>query len=173
MTSIMPHHMLLLSKNLSYTQKYYVLRFQKLRKTKKVLRNSGQRYKVFIPRCKEKSLFSPSSQTYSLLSGMYVIYRVLLMLLLLAIARILKDILKKTIFKCYNINMLKFHEVGHYVSENTQIYKNLLKKVGTRCKALFTFMRAGYFCYMLLPTNMSFMLTVAVEMSDWFRTLRD
>lgn len=57
MTSIMPHDMLLLSENLACTQKYYVLRFQKLQKTKKVLRNSGLRYKVYIPRCKEKLFF--------------------------------------------------------------------------------------------------------------------
>jgi len=59
MTSIVTHDMLLLTKNLACTQKYYVLRFQKLQKTKKVLRNSGQRYKVYIPRCKEKLFFNP------------------------------------------------------------------------------------------------------------------
>jgi len=161
-TSIMPRDILLLSKNLACTQKYYVLPFQKLQKTKKVLRISGQRYKVYIPRCKEKLFFSPSLQTYSLLSGMYFIYRVLLVLLSLKIARILKDILKKTIFKCYNINMLKLQEVGHRISENTNICKNLLKQVATNCNALSTFMQVGYFCYMLLPTKMSCMLTVAV-----------
>ena len=68
--------------------------------------------------------------------------------------------------------MLKLHEVGRHISESTQIYKNLLKQEATRCNALFAFMRAGYFCYMLLPTKMSCMLTVAVEMFGWFRMLR-
>jgi len=68
--------------------------------------------------------------------------------------------------------MPKLHEVGRHISVSTQIYKNLLKKEATRCNTLFTFMRAGYFRHILLPTKLSCMLTVAVEMFDWFRTLR-
>jgi hypothetical protein len=132
-----------------HTKKYYVIRFQKLRKTKKIPRTSGQHYKVYTPRCKKKLFFSPNPQKYSLLSGMYVVYGVLLVLQLLSIARILKDVLKKTVFKCHNISVLKMHELGSHIYESTQIYKNLLSQDATRWNALFAFLRAGYFCYML------------------------
>ena len=68
--------------------------------------------------------------------------------------------------------MLKMHGLGRHISESTQIYKNLREQEATRCNALLTFLWAGYFCCMLLPTKMSCMLTVALEMFDWFRTLR-
>jgi hypothetical protein len=78
-----------------HTKKYYVIRFKKLRKTNKIPRTSGQHYKVYTPRFKNKLFFSPSPQTYSLLSGVYVVHGVLLVLQLLPIARILKGVLKK------------------------------------------------------------------------------
>jgi len=62
--------------------------------------------------------------------------------------------------------MLKLHEIGRRISESTNICKHLLKQVATRRNTLSTFMRAGYFCSMLLPTKMSCMLTVAMEMFD-------